>query len=261
MIVVAIAYGLPQQQNVGDSYTSHQVTDGESQPFWVRTFTDPIAFFTLVLAASTIGLWIVTWRSGVTQGRDTRKSLAIASRGADVAERTLVDAERPYVFIFGVVKFTYVDDYEIGESAYVEYTVANYGRTPAIIEEARACFLVPTVGDVDLVTTIDEDNPLFTSPIIGPGEKRTPIKHYRERVTDVDNPDGLYELKFSKHEGRDEEFEITPVLTDKQSLYFRVIIKYRRPFTQGHETIACWRYWEPFGYFDLDERKTTNYEK
>jgi hypothetical protein len=38
---------------------AHQKSD-ECKTFWERTTSDPIAFFTLVLAFSTIGLWIVT---------------------------------------------------------------------------------------------------------------------------------------------------------------------------------------------------------
>jgi hypothetical protein len=53
-------------------------TESENYGFWEKTRCDPIAYFTLwlvgftgVLAASTIGLWIVTWRIAVsTKKRD-----------------------------------------------------------------------------------------------------------------------------------------------------------------------------------------------
>jgi len=51
----------------------------ENHGFWQKTACDPIAFFTAwlmgftaVLAASTIGLWFVTWRSGLKQSRDMK---------------------------------------------------------------------------------------------------------------------------------------------------------------------------------------------
>jgi hypothetical protein len=65
----------------------------DREPFWVRTADDPTAFFTavvalftLVLAVSTIGLWIVTWLASRRQAREIRQ------------------IERPFVFIEG---FTY----------------------------------------------------------------------------------------------------------------------------------------------------------
>jgi hypothetical protein len=40
--------------------------------FWEWTTDDPVAVYTLVLAISTIGLWIVTWRGIRGQSRETR---------------------------------------------------------------------------------------------------------------------------------------------------------------------------------------------
>jgi hypothetical protein len=46
--------------------------DGPLLRFWHWTTHDPVAFYTFVLATSTIGLWIVTWRSSVRQSRELR---------------------------------------------------------------------------------------------------------------------------------------------------------------------------------------------
>lgn len=61
--------------------------------FWEKTRCDPVAYFTIwlvgftgVLAASTIGLWIVTWRSGVRQSNDMKDSVEVARRAATAAE-------------------------------------------------------------------------------------------------------------------------------------------------------------------------------
>ena len=35
----------------------------ETQSFIETTIADPVAFFTFILSISTIGLWLVTWRS------------------------------------------------------------------------------------------------------------------------------------------------------------------------------------------------------
>jgi len=47
--------------------------------------------------------------------------------------------------------------------------------------------------------------------------------------------------------GNDEVQNIVPNLGEGQSLFFRIIIRYRGPFTAGHETSACWRYNESTG--------------
>jgi hypothetical protein len=53
----------------------------ECKTFWERTTSDPIALFTLVLAVSTVGLWVATiflYRAG-------EKQIAIAGQSADAA--------------------------------------------------------------------------------------------------------------------------------------------------------------------------------
>jgi hypothetical protein len=170
-------------------------------------------------------------------------------------------AERPYIFVFGVTEFKYIDNYEYGESAFVEYNVANYGRTPEIIEDTNVDFLIPRVGTIDNVGPVLEDHPLYISRIIAPGEKRDPIEHHRWRVTNVDNHDSFADLKLTKREAEEgEKLYVTPVLEDGVNLYFRVVIKYRGPVTTGHETSACWRYLKGTGRFEL-AGGGTNYEK
>jgi hypothetical protein len=54
-----------------------------------RTLDDPIALFTFVLAGSTIGLWIVTWRSEVRQSKDTLTAFISTNRPKVVLRRIL----------------------------------------------------------------------------------------------------------------------------------------------------------------------------
>jgi hypothetical protein len=53
--------------------------------FWDWTTDDPVAFFTFVLSVSTIGLWLVTWRSGVRQSREMKASIKAATDGVGAA--------------------------------------------------------------------------------------------------------------------------------------------------------------------------------
>jgi len=53
---------------------------------WEKTTNDPVAFFTFWLAISTVGLWIVTWRSGVRQSREMRAAIKAAENTAVAAQ-------------------------------------------------------------------------------------------------------------------------------------------------------------------------------
>jgi hypothetical protein len=83
---------------IGPNYThSHNqetnkcsAEQSQNHGFWEKADCDPVAYFTIwlvgftgVLAASTIGLWIVTWRANVRQARE------------------IGQIERPFVFLEG----------------------------------------------------------------------------------------------------------------------------------------------------------------
>jgi hypothetical protein len=124
----------------------------ECKSLWEKTTSDPVAFFTLVLAVSTIGLWVATvflYRAGERQFRHVRRSAAIqsrdmqasievaqqsavsAKRAADIAERGVVEADRPWIevglkingpLIFGPESIEIEGD----------VTITNIGKSPAI---------------------------------------------------------------------------------------------------------------------------------
>jgi len=92
--------------------TKKQTDQGES--FWQRVTSDPVAFFTLwiaaftfALAVSTVGLWIVTWRGLIRQRRDTQ-----------ILQRAYIAVDA-----LGVKPF--------GERAVAHISVRNAGRLPA----------------------------------------------------------------------------------------------------------------------------------
>ena len=45
-----------------------------------------------------------------------------------------------------------------------------------------------------------------------------------------------------------------------ERLFFRIVVNYRGPFTEGHETSACWRYDRDQGFF-VNAGQETNYER
>src|ERR1700683_989610 len=109
-----IFVALPLYYGPRDDTASAKCSSKEEKDygFWEKARCEPATYFTAwlvaftgVLAVSTIGLWWVTWRSGVRQPRDMRAALGHA-------EKALATAERAFVFIdgFNVELTTAADD-------------------------------------------------------------------------------------------------------------------------------------------------------
>jgi hypothetical protein len=73
------------QQNrathIAEQKSQKDVTDER-----LADYTLLLAWFTAVLAVSTIGLWIVTWRSGLRQSGDMQASIEVARQAAEAAQ-------------------------------------------------------------------------------------------------------------------------------------------------------------------------------
>jgi hypothetical protein len=141
----------------------------QNHGFWEKTTDDPVAYFTAwlvgftgVLAISTIGLWIVTWRASTSQARDMQASIAVANRSANISERALTELEAPFLSV-KITEDGITRSY--GETGHHFHTlrlvIANFGRTPArIIEMAdKAAFVEKNEG------LPPEVNPAFASRI------------------------------------------------------------------------------------------------
>jgi hypothetical protein len=210
---------------------------------------DAAGFFTLLLVivgAVQVGLFVWQLKLIRTSLEDAKlaadaatDAATAASRQAHVAEETLAKIERPYLFVYNVSTIKVVDEshlYEDGTSFIgVTYSVANHGKIPAIIKFALASLSVS--AEPLPPARLDYDHTLVVSPILAPGEIRIGIE---ER------------LKW-------EDFKATeydPIAPDfgQNELWFWVIITYRGPFSDQHETRICWRFDEatyrfigPFG--------------
>jgi hypothetical protein len=175
------------------------------------------ALATIVIAAFTATLWMAT--SGMTQ---------TAGESVRIAERALADIERPYIYIFNPSGFKLETNIE-DPFFYFQYSVANYGKTPASIESA---FVGISAGITPkrprAVIGWDE---FLVSPLFVSGERRdSPTASIPDEIEIVETADeyGQYNM---------------PVLTGESALFLWVIVKYSGPFSKGHETSACWR-WE-----------------
>lgn len=126
-------------QHQAAQYTSETsgTENKPKEPFWQRATDDPVAVFTLalviftfVLAVSTIGLWIVTWRAGVRQSKDMLGAIAAAEAANKLNREHFILGERPWLKPeIKIASPLYFD----GKSATItlEVTVKNVGRTPA----------------------------------------------------------------------------------------------------------------------------------
>jgi hypothetical protein len=109
--LIARPFLITQQRE--QNQASHAISEESiSHGFWEKAADDPVAYFTLwlvgftgVLAVSTIGLWIVTWRASASQARDMKASIAAAERSADIARDAMIAGERAFVFTIGLSPF------------------------------------------------------------------------------------------------------------------------------------------------------------
>src|ERR1700730_12646288 len=115
--VWGVLYVPPQQHAANNQQAEGASAQKEyKHGFWEKASDDPVAYFTLwlvgftgVLAVSTIGLWIVTWRASASQARDMKASIAASEKSADIARDAMVAGERAFVFPMGIAPFWELD--------------------------------------------------------------------------------------------------------------------------------------------------------
>lgn len=158
----------------------------------------------------------------------TRRQAILTKQSVRISERALVDLERPYIYIFGAKgiegEFEREDPYY-----YLEYSVANYGRTPATIEGLSVGISVGLSPQTP--TPIVGWHSLLRSPILRPNTQRQNIEAIIPENIDIEN-----------YADEDTPPTHVPTVNEDGTFYFWVTIKYRGPFTRDHETSACWRW-------------------
>ncbi|UGY12258.1 hypothetical protein HAP48_0026415 [Bradyrhizobium septentrionale] len=159
---------------------------------------------------------------------DAKVASETATRQARVAEDTLTKIERPYVFVFNVSPLTIVrlEDWENGTEGVrlsVTYSVANYGKLPAVIEAMQVSLSVH--AEPPAPVNYDHNHSLAISAVLVPGEPRN----------DLDEGLAWNDVELDDYEGDRPDF-------GDMHLFFWVFIRYRGTFTSGHTTRACWRY-------------------
>jgi hypothetical protein len=99
----------------------------DCKTLWEKTTTDPVAFFTFVLAISTGGLWLATIGLYIAG----RKQIDVAQ----ISANALLDAERPHVLVKDItLSGLQVTPDEYGQIAVsLSYGFQNFGKSPAFL--------------------------------------------------------------------------------------------------------------------------------
>jgi hypothetical protein len=179
-----------------------------------------------------------------------RQSAEASAEHARIARAALTQLERPYVFIFGVRG---IKQNATSKDFFVEYTVANYGKMPAIIEAPHIGFDISERAEPPLPPLLHDSHRLMVSPILQAGEQRKKIRAYFpagmvgpdihgivQVVTAADiDPQAI----LSDAEEVTENVVPNINIPDGFDIFFRAVIRYRGPLTAGHETAAVWLYY------------------
>jgi hypothetical protein len=209
----------------------------------IANYTTRLAWFTLMLfgvAVLQAGLFL--WQLGYM--RKGMKDATIAARAASrsatatvaqakVARNSAIKLQRPYIFVFGVQRLLR----DVPEF-YAEFTIANFGAIPAIIEDVFVGFVFSDRGEPPMPLRMGDDHTLSTNPIFAAGERRDKIPEYIPDGMDS----GSVVVNFSEGDplGEDQTSRISPTwnVPPNSDVFFRVVVRYRGPFSAGHETAA-----------------------
>jgi hypothetical protein len=264
-------YSGPSTQAPSASHRADEETqDQQHKGLWDWLTHDAAGFFTVCLAVVGGGQLVLFY----VQLKLIRESLVDAQKAADasakganaaegaaqaagrqakIAEESFSKLERPYVFIFDVHRFG--RNQRSGEFS-VGYKVANYGKIPAIIEQPHIGFVVDNRGWPPVPVLMNEDHGLMTNPILQPGEVRSFNELLPEGMSDGG---AIIELDAAGNPTGNSSPSI--VQTEGFQTFFRGVVKYRGPFTHGHETSATWWYFAEIHQFVSRGGEEYNYVK
>jgi hypothetical protein len=201
---------------------------------WIGSFfelklTDVvIAFFTVVLAVKTAGLFVETAglrTAADQQAADMKASIAAAIRSADISERALTELEAPFTAIkiidTGLIKKTA----EIGHDfAILKFSITNDGRTPARLIE---------LVDKTILVEIEGGNP----PPMNLG--------FRSRNTmpyGVISPPNSESQPFTQHlmMNHMNELAADTLILKNKALFFYGFVRYETIFKQSYRMGFCY---------------------
>lgn len=203
--------------------------------WWLATFT--VALFCVAILQAGLFVWQLGYmkkgmKDATIAARAASRSAIATVSQAKVARDTLTKVQRPYVFAFGI-QFLRQGTHE-GE-AFVTYTVANYGETPATIDDVKIGFWFQ---DPDLaLINVTEDHSLVVEPIMAPKERRDDLR--------ADFPQGMVAggvTVFMDNVGEPTGIVAAHPKAEYGEWFCRILISYHGAFSRDHVTSACWRW-------------------
>lgn len=232
----------PPQSNATAQSASSNQGHKEEGTVWDWVSHDAAGFFTLWLVIVGFGqaglfLWQLRYMARgmehstlASQAANTSAIATVAQ--AEIARDSAVKLQRPYIFIFGVT------DFRPAQTAFsVDYTVANYGAIPAILEEVFVGFVSSNCFNPEGLLHIGDDHDLSTNPILAASEKRGPLSEDVPARMDSGAPINISDGGGGWCPNRFvPDWNVPP----DHDVFFRVVIRYRGPFSSGHETSATW---------------------
>jgi hypothetical protein len=233
-IVWGIMYSPPQHHaannHQADEHPAAKISDDHPkvESLWVPTdsvglYTLVLAVLTGVLAASTIGLWIVTWRASASQARDMKASIAASEKSVEIASNAMVAGERAFLFATGFEQFYELDTTTGHFNWRFKPIWRNSGNTPT--KELT----ISTICEIGASTLPDDFDFDIPSGIVG---------------------GGLLGPKYENLGGIAPPYPLAPVTTEDllaaqngtKYIYLIGWAKYRDVFpnTDAHITRFCW---------------------
>ena len=155
----------------------------------------------------------------------TKRAAEAAAKAARVAEKALLDLERPYVFVHGMqgVEALPQDEYK----PRIVYNVSNNGKLAARIDTVSIACGPGNNGSFPPLRLQDRHR-LLERPILSADEQRSRIFHelLGENFISRGDLNGSSGIAYNVDDG----------------VIFQVLIEYRGPSGQSHETGQVWKY-------------------
>jgi len=164
-------------------------------------------------------------------------TVRVATRQTRDAKDAFDKTERPYLFISNITWPPEARHRAGGLEPGLIYVVLNGGKLPAIVEEVE--FVISEDGEIDHPKAVPIDHPLLVSGIIGAEEKFSVPETLDESLTTHGTESFLMPDRTTVR---------VPGQILMGQLFVRVVIRYRGPFSHGHESGAAWE-WIPMTNF------------
>lgn len=229
------------QQHISQANPAADTNGDQNQPsktfgkalsiIWDRTWDDPVAFYTFVLAIFTALLASVASVQIFFLIR-ADKTARTSAEAAQAAAKAFQITERPYIFIWGLIGTSPSISYApsggraspriVQDNAAFIYSISNRGKLAAVVETVSIACGYEWEGRYPPLIIIG-DHRLVQLPVISSEQ-------------DVEN------ISFEIPWQQLDRMRPTPDPVFRDGLIFRVVVAYRGPFTSEHETSQAWRY-------------------